>query len=49
MENIVTFQVITNGAKTPNGYWFVNCHMVFDIKIEDFMKKAHLVVGDHVI
>ena len=24
-----------------------SCHMVFDIKMEDFHRKAHLVVGGH--
>ena len=26
---------------------YVNCHMVFDIKMKDFQRKACLVAGDH--
>ena len=47
MENVkVTFQIIPKGEKTPNGQ-HVNCHMVLDIKMDDFCRKACLVMGGH--
>ena len=49
MKNVKSaFQMIPKGKKLPNGLQYVNCHMVFDIKMEDFWRKAHLVVGGHI-
>ena len=46
MENVkITLQIIPESKMPPNRFQFVNCHMVFVIKMEDFCKKAHLVVG----
>ena len=37
MENVkIAFLIIPEGKKPPNGFHHVNCHMVFDIKMEDF-------------
>ena len=37
MENIrVAFEVLPDGKSAPIGHQFVQCHMVFDIKMEDF-------------
>ena len=48
MENVkFAFQIIPKGNEPPNGFQYVNCHMVFDIKMEDFQRKAHLVMGGH--
>ena len=48
MENVkITFQIIPDGKKPPNGFQDVNCHMVFDIKIKDFQRKTCLVAGGH--
>ena len=34
----------------PPGYQFINCHMIFDIKmVEGFRRKAHMVAGGHMI
>ena len=44
----ITFQNIPEGKKPPNGFQYVNCHMVFDIEMEDFCRKACLVVGGHI-
>ena len=44
MENVkIAFQIILKGDKPPNGFQYVNCDMVFNIKMEDFWRKAHLV------
>ena len=46
MENVkIAFQTIPEGKKPPNGFKCVNCHIVLDIKMKDFQKKAHLVAG----
>ena len=48
MENVkIAFQIIPDGKKPPNGFQYVNCHMVFDIKMEDLQRKALLAVGGH--
>ena len=37
MKNIkVAFQIISEGEKSPNGFQYVDCHMMFDIKMENF-------------
>ena len=43
----IAFQIIPRGKKPPNGFQYAHCHMVFDIKMEDFWRKACLVVGGH--
>ena len=49
MENQkIAFQILPNGQKAHNGYHYVNCHMMFEVKMEDFRRKTCLVVGDHV-
>jgi hypothetical protein len=31
----------------PPGYQYMECHMVFDIKLDGFKRKARLVAGGH--
>ena len=38
---------LTNGKKAPNSFQNINCHAMFDVKIEDFRRKACLVPGGH--
>ena len=45
---IRAFRKLDNGETLPIGYQRVNCHMIFDIKMEDFHIKAMLVAGGHV-
>ena len=48
MENVrVAFEVLPGGESGPIDYQFVQCHVVFDIKVEDFKQKTRLVVGGH--
>ena len=48
MKNFqVAFKIIPYGTTTPNGYQKILCHMIFDIKMEDFRRKARLVAGGH--
>ena len=40
MENVkIECKIIPKGKKPPNGFQYVNCHMVFDIKMEDFQER----------
>ena len=48
MKNVrVAFEILPEGERAPNGFQHVRCHMVFDIKMEDFKRKARLVAGGH--
>ena len=48
MENVkIAFQTIPKGEKPPNGFQYVDPHMVIDIKMRDFHRKACLVAGGH--
>ena len=48
MKNIrVAFKILEDGESVPIGYQRIPCHMVFDIKMEDFTQKARLVAGGH--
>ena len=49
MVNVkITFQTIPEGKNQPDGFQYDNCHIVFDIKMEDFQRKACLVVEVHI-
>ena len=41
------FKIIPDDQTAPIGYQKIPCHMVFDIKMEDFKHKARLVAGGH--
>ena len=43
----VAFEVLPKGKSVPIGHQFVQCHVVFDIKMEDFRQKARVVAGGH--
>ena len=41
MKNVrVAFKILENGGKNPPGFQFIRCHMILDIKMEDFRNKA---------
>ena len=42
------FRKLYNGDIVPIGYQRVNCHMIFDVKMEYFRRKARLVARGHV-
>jgi hypothetical protein len=46
-EVCAAFQILPDGQNPPVGYQKIPCHMIFDIKMEDFRPKAHLVAGGH--
>ena len=39
----IAFDIIPYGERVPNVYKQVHCHMIFDVKMEDFRRKARLV------
>ncbi len=41
------FKILLDGQYAPIGYQKISCHMIFDIKMEDFCCKARLVAGGH--
>ncbi|KAL7481939.1 hypothetical protein ACHAW6_007627 [Cyclotella cf. meneghiniana] len=48
MENVwVAFDNLPDGVVPPSDHQYTKCHMIFDIKMEDFCHKALLVAGGH--
>ncbi len=43
----VAFDALEDGRNVPHGFQLVKRHMTFDIKMEDFCCKVHLVAGAH--
>ena len=43
----VELDVVPDGHHIPQNYQFVHCHMIFDVKMEDFCRKARYVAGGH--
>ena len=48
MKNVkLAFDILPDGEYAPRDHTFVKTHMIFDIKMEDFRRKARLVAGGH--
>ena len=48
MKNVlVAFNVLADGAAPPPDHQFIRCHIIFDVKMEDFHRKARLEAGEH--
>jgi len=48
MKNVrVAFNILPDGTTAPGGYKKIPCHMIFDVKMVDFARKARLVAGGH--
>ena len=45
---IYAFKKLENRDIVPIGYHRVNCHIIFDVKMEDFSSKSMLVAGGRV-
>jgi hypothetical protein len=43
----VAFKILSDGQSAPIGYQKIPCHMIFDVKMEVFRRKARLVAGGH--
>ena len=48
MKNVkVAIKVLDDGEMAPRDHQFFKCHMIFDINMENFRRKARLVAGGH--
>jgi hypothetical protein len=43
----VAFKQLPDGKDAPIGYQFIECHMIFDVKLDGFRRKARMVAGGH--
>ena len=43
----VAFDILEDDQNVPPGYQYMECHMIFDIKLDGFRRKARLVAGGH--
>jgi hypothetical protein len=43
----IAFNILPDGRSAPIGYQKIPCHMIFDVKMEEFRQKAQLVAGGH--
>ena len=43
----VAFQPLADGESIPPTYQMIRCHMVYDVKMENFRHKAWFVAGGH--
>jgi hypothetical protein len=44
---IIAFKMLGKGVEPPPGYQKIDCHVVFDIKIDNFQRKSRMVAGGH--
>jgi hypothetical protein len=48
MKNvIIAFNILNGEESVPPTYHEICCHMIFDVKMEDFRRKARFVAGGH--
>jgi hypothetical protein len=48
MKNVrIAFKILNGEESIPPTYQEIHCHMIFDVKMEDFMRKARFVAGGH--
>ena len=50
MKNVrAEFQILDENEEVLIGYKSICCHMIFDVKMEDFRHKARFVMGEKMI
>ena len=48
MTNVkISFKVLNSGDHVPPCFQEIKCHLIFDVKIENFRRKARLVASGH--
>ena len=48
MQNVhIPFKTLDDTEKIPPGYQWMQCHMIFTVKMDRFVRKARLVAGEH--
>jgi hypothetical protein len=46
MKNVrISFKITSGGESVPPTYQEILCHMIFDVKMEDFSRNARFVAG----
>jgi hypothetical protein len=45
----VAFDVFADGVVPPADHQYIRCHMIFDVKMEDFCHKSQFVAEGHVM
>ena len=49
-NNRVAFEILGEGERAPRGYSFIDCHMIFDVKMDGaFTRKARYVANGNMI
>jgi hypothetical protein len=43
----IDFEILNGKEDVPPTYQQITCHVIFDVKMEDFRRKAHFVAGGH--
>jgi hypothetical protein len=43
----IAFKILNGEESVPPTYQEIRCHMIFDVKMEDFRRKARFVAGGH--
>ena len=43
----VAFDIVLNGHRIPQNYQFFHCHLIFDVNMEDFRRKARYLSREH--
>jgi hypothetical protein len=46
-EVCIAFNILPDGHPAPIGYQKIPCHIILDMKMEDFRQKVRLVAGGH--
>ena len=44
----VAVKALYDGEDMPIGYAYFLCHVIFDVRMEGFLRKARLVDGGHI-
>ncbi|KAL7480097.1 hypothetical protein ACHAW6_005804 [Cyclotella cf. meneghiniana] len=48
MKNVhIAFDIIADGITLPLDHQYMRCHIIFDVKMEDFCPKAQLLARGH--
>ena len=48
MTNVrVAFDILKDGDCAPIGHKQINCHLIYDVKMDYFRRKARLLAGGH--
>ena len=45
----IAFKLLDDRQNPPLGHSYMDCHMIFDIKLDGFRRKARLLTGGHMV